>query len=309
MITINEINKEKLEEIRRFYNFYDDNLVKSCSGFLTPTYQEISTTDYYRAYLNIVKRTAEFIKYFTNSNDPILACIVFQYLLWNGYLSKDKKLVYSISDRINNPVVTGADIMLGKSVCLNNADMQTSVLRAMGHEAYLLGCEVDPHQEANFEYRPNIDREINPKVKISDRVISKLVQLTPLKRIGNHAVTLFKEESMYMISDPTALAFAQYIDFLKAQYVGSDLTLNIKMGLSLLSGQMTPQNFTTIVNQTFLQSDHHPLTNKHLKVIYDTVVNMCHLNSPIFNDFHKSNIEDIDIVCQKLTKKPHSENH
>lgn len=304
MRTVKDISQDEFEKIKNFYDFYTPTLVKKYSELLANYEKNNINTETYRAYLNIVNRTASLIKNLAQTTNPFVACAIFQYLLWYGYLSKDHQLIYSISNRVNNLSMTGADIMLGKSVCLNNADMQTSVLRALGNNAYLMGCIIDPRKEANFEYRPNIHREIDSKEKLMDRLKSKLIGLTPLKNIGNHAVSIFNYNTAYFVSDPTSLAFGEFYDFLKIRYIGSSLSVEAKASLSLILRTINPKEFTDIINTIYLMSDRRYINVNFVKNIYEEVINLCRHNEPVLDDFHNQNKQDIDILCHKLKLKP-----
>lgn len=299
MRTTDQMTEEQLKKYERFMDFYSDDMIKAYSQVFKKHRESVEDKEYYQAYLNIVKKTARVIKEL-GIEDPLCASIIFQYLLWKGYLSKDKNLVYSISDRMNNIAITGADIMRGRSVCLNNADMHASVLREMGIEAYLLGCNVDTKTPANFEYKPDIKRQIEEKVKLSDKLLGKIVGATPLRNIGNHAVTLFKFESVYFISDPTSLAFANFSDFLKARYVGSALEMDIKPWLLLMLGKVPEEDFRTIIRETYVRSDKQLLTVPVVKSLYEGSIDLCKKNHFLLDDFHDDNITDIDIICKTL---------
>lgn len=293
-----EMTKEQARKYKKFIEFYSDDIIHMYSQLLKEHRESVKEKEYYQAYLNIVKKTARLIKEL-GIKDPFCASIVFQYLLWKGYLSKDRRLVYSISDRMNNIAITGADIMRGKSVCLNNADMQTRVLREMELEAYLLGCKVDPKATSHFEYKPDIERQIE-KTKWKEQLIQKIIGATSLKNIGNHAVTLFQFKSLYLISDPTSLAFANFSDFLKARYVGSTLEMEIKPWLSLALGEVPEKEFRTIITETFAGSDTQLLTVPIVKGFYEETMELCRKNHFLLDDFHDENIPDIEVICKTL---------
>lgn len=302
MLTIEQMTEEQKKKYEKFKNFYSPNMIKTYSQAFQKHREIASSELYYRAYLNIVKKTAQLIKE-CGINDPLCASVIYEYLLWNGYLSKDHNLVYSISNRMNNIAVTGADVVRGKSVCLNNADMLASILREMGLEAYLLGCKVNPKTPANLEYKPDINRQIEKEISMKNRILDGIAKVTPLKNIGNHAVTLFKFESMYFISDPTTLAFANFNDFLKARYVGSSLEIDIKPWLLLMVGKVPKEDFYRIILETYIKSDKQPLTVSMIKVLYEEVIEYCKRNQSLLDDFHNESLEDIDIVCKTLKSK------
>ena len=275
MILIDKMTEEQKNRYREFLNFYSKDLTKIFGEMFSKKREDILEKDFYKSYLNIIKKTATFMKEL-GVTDPFRATVVFEYLLWNGFLSKDINLIYSISDRINNIAVTGADIMRGKSVCLNNADMLSDVLNEMGTESYVIGANVSiRNQKVNLEYRPDIERKIENKVKMKD---------------------------MYFFSEPTGLAFLNFTDFLKAQYVGSDLEIDIKPWLMLALENVSFDKFHKIIGNTFVSSDKQILTIDNVRTISENALDLCHQNYFLLRDFHDDNIKDIDIICKTLTK-------
>ena len=298
MIRFTDMTEEQKEKIKRFVNYYDDSTIKLYTEALAKQRSIVSNEPYYEAYLNIIKRTARLIPELGCYNS-ISASIVFEYLLWNGYLSKDKDLVYSITDRINNTTITGADIMRGKSVCLNNADMLTRVLKEMGNESYIMGCGVFPPKGLKREYKPPIERKMIPERK---NFIKKLVLSPFIKKIGNHAVTLTRVGETYYIVDPTGLSFATINDVLKAKYIGFDLEMELKPWLMLALDSGNKEEFIDTVLKSYLLSDHPIMSPAIVKDMYERVIDTCRRNHSLLDDFHDANRQDIDTVCQTLTK-------
>jgi len=298
MVTLNNMTEQQKNKIEKFLNFYSENNVKIFSNVSTQEKEIIKNEVFYHSYLSIVKKTANLIKEL-GVNDPFHATVIFEYLLWNGYLSKNKNLIYSISNRICNIALPGADIMRGKSVCLNNAAMLSDILNDMGIEAYTIGANVKEN-EANLKYKPNIERIINNEVELKDKLLAKLVSITPLKNAGNHAVTLFKAEGKYFLGDPTGLAFSNFTDFLKAKYVGSNLEIDIKPWVMLISKTLETDEFHKIIVATFLLSDEQTLTVENVKDFSETAMDLCYRNSSLLDDFHDDNVNDINTVAKTL---------
>jgi len=298
MTDFEQMTEEQKNIYNNFQKKYSDSVIETFSNLYFKEYQEIITRDYYKFYLNIVKKTAILIQEL-GVNDPFQATVIFEYLLWNGYLSKDKKLLYSMSDRVNNIGAVGADIIRGKSVCLNNADMLSIILRNMGIESYLLGCYVDPKVGFEFEYKPDIKREKD--IILKDRFKSKL--LAPLaKRLGNHAVTIFGSKGNYFIGDPTNLVFFNFDGFLKAKGVGSDLQIDIMPFMSLVIGGIPSEDFHRIFSNT-CSFNTSLLTLDNVKQLSEKSLDLCKKNISLLDDFYDDNKKDIDGVCSNLIKE------
>lgn len=147
MREITNATTEQLIKFTTFNGLYTDNLMHNLQNELKNEKASGKTKPYYRAYLNIVKRTAELINSL-GIEDPFTKCSFFYYLLWLGIFSKDHTYAFTDKNRISNMSALGADIMLGKAACLNNSDMLSRILRATGTESYIIGCDV-PDIKAN----------------------------------------------------------------------------------------------------------------------------------------------------------------
>ena len=73
-------------------------------------------------------------------NDPVEISTMFEFLLFNGYLSKDKE--FQALARKNNDnflfSVRGAEVFTGKGVCRHIASMFTDILNEYGIESSTL---------------------------------------------------------------------------------------------------------------------------------------------------------------------------
>lgn len=263
--------------------------------------REAMEKEYYKYYYNIIKKSAKLFNEI-NLNDPVEISVLYEYLLWNGYFSKDKNLVYSPSGRKNNLGLVGADIMTGKSVCLNNADMLTNILQECDIEAYTIGCSVPTNKNANFQYIPDIERKkIDSSVRY--KILEKIINMLPFDKIGNHAVTCFKNDKTYSVNDPTSLAFLNFNGMTKMKYVGSDMEIIFKPWIMLyLNDINTHSKFLEIMTTISSNSNLELLKLNNIRNTSKMVLDICRNNEKLLNDFHSEIYEDINGVCKTLTK-------
>lgn len=301
MRSLETLTDEQKKKLENFEIFYQPDLIEIFAKIFDKEKEETKNQEFYQHYMSVVGKTAELLREL-GAIDPLTATAVFQYLLWNGYLSNGGSLEYSISGRINNMGASGADILCGKSVCLNNADMQAEVLKALGCEAHIIGANIESNAELNLEYKPEIERNINKKTRLSDRVVSFLVGLTPLRNAGNHAVTLIKPMGQYVISDPTSLAYANFNDFLNTKFVGSEVEMKIKPWLMLMTESNSKEEFSRIVYESFLLSDSELLNPKLVKQVYENGIYLCKKDSTLLKDFHEDIQPSLEKVGQTLKK-------
>lgn len=296
MIHVNDITENQEKRITHFYKFYSEEQVNKFKDFFASKREEIKSSDFYCAYLSIIKNAALIIKSLGVDN-PFQASVIFEYLLWNGYFSKNKKLVYSISNRSNNIGALGLDIMLGKSVCINNATMLSDILNEMNIRSYVVGCKVNNSEKNKLSYKPNIFRNIeDDKNSIFSSIFGKI--------IGNHAVTLFEWNNMYFLSDPTSLGFLNFNDFMRAKFIGAKLSIDIKPWLMLLLsyGEIQNEEFYEIFETSFKYSDSQ-MSLGFVEEFSEASLEICQQNKILLEDFYNENVESIDFIHRSLTKR------
>lgn len=301
MITLDNMTEEQKKKREKFYKFYIPQVISLYGKMFDEEICKVKNEEFYHYYENIIEISAKLLKELGITNS-LIASATIQYLLWNGYFSKDKSLIYGESKRINNFGALGADVVRGRSVCLNNADFEANILRKLGIEAYIIGERVNPKETIKFKYRPKINRNIDKNKNFWDEAMFKLIELTPIKNAGNHAVTLIKTNGQYIISDQTSLAYANIDDFMSATYVGSVSSITLKPWLTLMIDKISEEKFREIIDGSLSHSDNTLLNLRLIKHIYENSINLCQENKSLIDDFHKEIRPDINIVAQTLTK-------
>lgn len=292
-------NSEINKAMKKYSKTYTKRFVNTMNKVYTRITEEVIDTPFYISYFNILKRTAEVIDSL-NIKDPISISIIFEYLLWNGYLSKDHKLNYCASDRTNNLGLLGADIITGKSVCLNNSIMLTDLLKQIGIKAYAFGAYVPPYN-GKFESVTDIERN-KIKSNLNYEIKFKLLSLLLSKKMGSHAITIIEDKGKFIINDPTNLTFLNISNFLCAKYIEDDLEVRLKPWMCLLTGDINKEELDRIVNESYLYHGVNPLTFEYVKSVSDEVLKLCEKSHVTLENFYEKNIKDIEIVCKTLKK-------
>ncbi len=292
MRSIENMNDIQKDNYNDFLNFYNEKNTLVLSNIMKKNRELKKDTKYYQAYLKIIKNTATLLKEL-NADDPVKANTVFQYLLWNGYFSKDKYLEYGMSSVIDS-ICYGANVMLGKTLCLNNATMAADVLNEMGIKSYLIGSMFIPVEGRIINNDNHIKRNIsNENVILS----TKNIDIT-----GNHALNLTQKDDKYFLSDPTNLAFLNFNDFLEAKYVDSDITTPIKPWMMLVMESVEHHEFHHTIMNTFKYSDSEVVASKEIKEAYNFAQVVYDKNQNLLADFHNYNKPHIETVCKTLKK-------
>lgn len=105
-----------------------------------------------------------------NNPKEIFDC--YNYALWNGYLSNNHQLNYSLDRKIYLKD-SGIGCVLGESVCLNNANMLEDIYDEMGYKSYTINCYVDPKNCSITPTGSNANIERNVK----ENTITKIAEI------------------------------------------------------------------------------------------------------------------------------------
>lgn len=304
MIELEEMNRKQKKQYNKLVRHYPDVILEAFNEVNEASTESIKETPCGEAYYSVVRKAAQLLKEL-KPEDAVEASKMFDYLLWNGYFSQNKNFAYSISDRVNNPQLLGADVMRGKSVCLNNAAMLAQVLREYGTDAYLLGANVE-HVHAvpsgDVELDGNLGRTVI-KPKFKDIVKSGLLRLTPLRMMGNHAITAIKEDDRYFISDPTNQVVGNFTDLLKVQNTTGEIDMTIKPWLTVVMDRIKPEDFHDLIDRSFMYSDEDVVTSRREMRSMINANMKCMLQRNLLDDFYDDAKENIDTVSKTLVKQ------
>ncbi len=130
--------------------------------------------------------------------------ILFSYLLWNGYLSKNKEYRFNSNDKKNIPGLFFADIMDGFGVCLNNSEMLKDFLNHNGYISSL--CQNFFNNKSEVNNIINIERK-NDEVESKKNLIERI-----LKRKPNHVFNIIEDSNQLYIYDSTNLLLHKIIN-------------------------------------------------------------------------------------------------
>lgn len=293
MREITNATTEQLIKFTTFNGLYTEDVMRKLQKQLQVEKEVGRNKPYYRAYLNIVKKSANLIKAL-GLEDPFTKCSFFYYLLWLGMFSKNQSFTFNEQERISDISALGADIMLGKAACLNNSDMLSRLLRATGTESYIIGCDV-PDIKANPTTSSSSYLDFIEECE-NNRDFASL----NLFAYGNHALSIFAYQNTYYLADPTNLTFLSITDFLEATYASEKVKAILKPAVSLVLEDVDPKHFKDIIIRSFIYSDSKPINADFINHHSDISKVLIAQNINTINHFYESIKPEIDIVCKTL---------
>lgn len=153
-----------------------------------------------------------------NIKNSLELSILFSYLLWNGYLSKNRKYEFNSKElkRING--LFFADIMDGRGVCLNHSDMLKDFLNTNKYRSIALLNHLNFPKELN--YKINISRVFADE---EPNFIKKIINEILLTCKANHVFNLIEDNNGLYIFDSTNLLLQSISNYNKSKLVnGTD---------------------------------------------------------------------------------------
>lgn len=249
-------------------------------------------------YIEILQKTKKLAQELNLKNSLEIANL-YTYLLWNGYFSRNKSLVYKSDDRLMVDGYYSLDIMNGYGVCLNFSDMLTDLINQCDYSAAIL---INKLGKPKREYMPKIERPMTKSKKnVQDIFVAPIVTSV----IGNHAFTLIKEQKGMYIYDATNLMALNIKNKFKAKNICGTGTCYTKPMLSkLLNNPGKSEEALAELNLT--TSFESPYGKQDFISTWEKCYELFETQSPLLDDFHSDindNIEQINYKTNILRKK------
>ena len=324
------------------------NLFMMCSGMVNNSYLGYLSSLFYFSYLflnysngeNYTKDVNElrnlyneFIKNYNKMNkgfsfnEPISIYTMFNFLLNNGYLSKDKSFSCEDNKFYNLYAVLGSDVICGNGVCRHVASMLTDILNDYDISSLNAICY---RPKCDFEFLPTTKEEYSREENMS--IISKYVSsqeeyeklrekfifleemgiyisakcVVPkhhsrLERIGNHLITysLYDNKSYYL--DPMLFNTYRMQEFKNGILCdNSNKNVFLRKNQFYRMNDLSDKEIKGFIKKMEDYQDSISLLEED-KIITETM-NICDDNMDIFDKFYNDNYELYREIENKLVK-------
>ncbi len=297
---------QSIAEILLALNIFHENLVMPEK--YTKDIREINII-----YHEIIKNYDELNKTF-NFNNPEEIYAMFQYLLWEGYLSKDKHFEYNKENHVDIRNLTyGPNIVTGYGVCRHIAIFLKDIYKHHQIDTFTLAI-----------YQPNIENillqtlvEKNKKdlPKEMYQELYKLIkQSKKNKKTSNHLITGAVHEGRSYFLDPTNRKVYQK----ETERILSEKARIISMNEDIEENYIDDE-LLKIQMEIFPKASMHYNPDKRLKQLKKIlelpsispeeieasekrVIEICETNLDIFEKFYQHNQEAYQELSNKLNK-------
>ena len=248
--------------------------------------------EYYPNILRNMKKLAEEL----GLSDSIELGNLYSYLLWNGYLSKDKSNTFSAQDRTIIFGMFFTDVINGKSVCLNHSDMLKDFYNACGYDAAslitYLGDDVEMH------YRPMVGRNIED-FSLGFKTFN-LFMSSFTKKFGNHAFTLVKDKTNGMIIyDSTNLSLFGLKDVYTAEVVNGSGECKLNPMVSSVINPYSEHELRVLGDLSETKNLTNTCSNEGYIETSEVTLGLINTNISLLDDFYDEIEPDIVGICER----------
>lgn len=288
-----------------------------------------------KQYTKDIKQIRELYNYFLNNynrlnkifdlNNPVEIYTMFNYLLYKGYLSKNKEFQFSGKQARDLKVLRGAEVITGKAVCRHISGMLTDILNRYGIESSQLGVYsknysininvlgqqkytkeelvnwVRTHitDEQTYEFVMKLIYELvdrrNKNIEISSKMIDDKNILK--RKVGNHAISFaFKDGKSYFL-DPTQTRIYQMKDSNESILYDSECG---DIPIRLISSMVLNNSKDYLQMKKNLSNACLSISAEEEQAFIKATLDKCKNNMDIFEQFYVDNCELYDDISSKV---------
>ena len=231
--------------------------------------------------------------------NPIELSILFSYLLWNGYFSKDKQNIYKNENALLLSHMYPYTIMDGWGVCLNHSIMLADYLNLCGIDATPLKTGIK-RCKFNPTYIPPVKEE-TPKTKGKFTLTSLFV--AKQEKTPNHVFTLIKESEYFYIYDPTNLVMFAVKKPTKAICTVANInaTLYPVSSYELIDNNTSCRTLNDFIATSEFSECHYQVD--YFKFIAEQSLETIINNLRLIDDCYDESHEDIAVIAKHVRER------
>lgn len=259
-------------------------------------------------------------------NDPIQIYAMFDYLLYKGYLSKNKEFEFTNSDVKDITPIFGANVTMGRGVCRHISAMLVDILNVQGIDAFNLGCyainyklnikKLEKQKYSKDELISFINNYVREKE--TQDILFELVErceqegifielvYDPVKDknlirryFGNHAICFAVKDGKNYFLDPansSVYRLSEEGNGILVDDKDEEILIKVKS-----SKRLNDKNSYLELKSKLIYSNEN-ISFEEGKNIIDSTVDLCKKNIDVFEHFYDDNSEIYDEISNKLTK-------
>lgn len=233
-------------------------------------------------------------------DNSLKICILFSYLLWYGYLSKNREYKFNPNNKKIIPGLFFSSIMDGRGVCLNNSEMLKDFLNLCDYNCVMLENHSKMAIKAGYNIaikRAYMDKE--------EAKFIKLIKIISNMRKPNHVFNLIEENNNFYIYDSTNLLLLSVINMYKSKVINGEKILKLfpYKSYMLCAGRNEIEILDKFIDNQVYSS---PYQNYDLVVTSDITLELLKYHKNLLDDFYtevKPNIMEISKETDKIVRQ------
>ena len=231
-----------------------------------------------------------------NLENSLELCLLFSYLLWNGYLSKNKEYIFSDKGIKRIHGLFFADIMNGRGVCLNNSEMLKDFLN------------LNEYTSSMLENHYNISTRINYRIDIArtnatnkDSLITTIIEELIRCKKANHVYNLIEDNNKLYIFDSTNMLMQKIIRNDKAEMVNGTGEFRLFPYQSHML--CASHDERKLLDKLLTTSEHVcPYTKRDLIITSEVCLEIIKNSTSLIEDFYTEIKPNIDSISKETSK-------
>lgn len=288
-----------------------------------------------KEYTKDVKQIRELYNYFLSNynrlnkifdlNNPVEIYTMFNYLLYRGYLSKNREFQFTGKQSRDLKGLYGTEVITGKAVCRHISAMLTDILNGYGIESSQLGVYSKDHiininilkeqkhtkeelvnwvrmhitNEQEYEFAIKLIDEcvdnLNQNIEISSEMIDNKNILK--RKVGNHAISFASKDEKSYFLDPTQTRIYRMKESDKGTLYDSecdDIPIRLISSIVLNNSKDYLKMKKRLSNPCFI------IKVEEEQAFVKATLNKCKNNMDIFEQFYVDNCELYDDISSKV---------
>lgn len=219
---------------------------------------------------------------------------LYSYLLWNGYLSKNKQNMSRVKAKTINGLYFSS-IMGGVGNCINHSDLLKDFLNRYGYNVSSVINLAD--KKTISTYKPNIEQQKAKKgIDLYTYIMSPII-----RQVGNHVFTLIEENNKFYIYDSSNLNILSIKNPYIAEIINGKGIYKMHPFSSCIFN-IERNNNDAISNLFYMDDITSPYNKKDFIAITEENTENFKINISLFEYFYEDVRDDI-INIAKLTEK------
>lgn len=250
-------------------------------------------------YDNIIKIAAEFIRDLGLQDNYTSYYVIFTYLLWNGFFSKDMKYIFTNNNLLSLNGFQGFDVIAGKGSCRSISNILNSISQQLGFDTHFL---VNSFRTNYRNHILDIERKDEHGIILPPK-LHNVSYNTSINSVGDHASILLNQNGNFYVYDPTNLSVYKVDETLIANLYNGVGECHIKPWGFIMYENMKQFDILELLCSIKSQNQFSFISNSEIREIIDESLDTCRKSKSLMLDFYSQIQNNIGTINESIFHK------